>query len=363
MPLRRVTVSFAQIVRRGSRGHSAPSRWVMRLARSNARQALRSTGKPRRQWPRDHPSGTISPGPWLTSCTDRRSGVTEGGARPAGWGTCESPFTRAWSPHCQAERRFVVFGSCGWARPFPRTGCAPRASRSIGPNSLFLLPGASILFQSSLMLARAVVFGLTVATAGVWALPQGAAPAAQGQPAWQRTDSRRFEIHYLPAVAGELERVTRSAERAYNKISARLNFTLGTKVPLVMFAPSAGLTLEQVAAFSVTDAVAPQVPHRSRIVLPLRDGDAELDTLMVHELTHLLVSEIILPHAPGTGGVPGWVHEGIASYMANEWPDDYERLMRDLVAADKVPALSALTGDGGFVNPRMNHALGHVVFD
>ena len=213
------------------------------------------------------------------------------------------------------------------------------------------------------MLARAVVFGLTVATAGVWALPQGAAPAAQGQPAWQRTDSRRFEIHYLPAVAGELERVTRSAERAYNKISARLNFTLGTKVPLVMFAPSAGLTLEQVAAFSVTDAVAPQVPHRSRIVLPLRDGDAELDTLMVHELTHLLVSEIILPHASGTGGVSGWVHEGIASYMANEWPDAYERLMRDLVAADKVPALSALTGDGGFVNPRMNHALGHVVFD
>jgi hypothetical protein len=203
------------------------------------------------------------------------------------------------------------------------------------------------------MLERTLVLALTLTSAVL----------TQVEPAWQRTDSRRFEIHYLPALAGELERVTRSAERAYDKISGRLKFTLGTKVPLVMFAPSAGLTLEQVAAFAVSDEVAPQVPHRSRIVLPLREGDTQLDALMVHELTHLLVAEIILPHAPGDGSVPGWVHEGIASYMANEWPDDDERLMRDLVAAGKVPALSALTGDGGFANPRMNHARGHVVFD
>jgi hypothetical protein len=35
-------------------------------------------------------------------------------------------------------------------------------------------------------------------------------------------------------------------------------------------------------------------------VLPLREGDAQLDPLMVHELTHLLVSEIILPGFPQT---------------------------------------------------------------
>jgi hypothetical protein len=30
-------------------------------------------------------------------------------------------------------------------------------------------------------------------------------------------------------------------------------------------------------------------------VLPLAEGDTQLDALMVRELTHLLVSEIILP--------------------------------------------------------------------
>ena len=130
-----------------------------------------------------------------------------------------------------------------------------------------------------------------------------------------------------------------------------------------MFAPSGAMTREQVVTYATSDQVAPQQPHRSRIVLPLREGDTQLDALMVHELTHLLVCEIILPQAPGDGGVPRWVHEGIASYMADGWSDDDERLMRELVAAGNVPALSQLTGSGGFANPRLNDALGHVAFD
>jgi hypothetical protein len=49
--------------------------------------------------------------------------------------------------------------------------------------------------------------------------------------------------------------------------------------------------------------------------------------------------------------------------MADGGSDDHERLMRELVAARNVPALSRLTGSGGFANPRVNEALGHVAFD
>jgi hypothetical protein len=214
------------------------------------------------------------------------------------------------------------------------------------------------------MLERALVFALALPTGGVWPSPEAAtARFTQRESAWQRTDSQHFEIHYLPAFAGELERVTRSAERAYDHISGRLNFTFATKVPLIMFAPSGTMTQEQVVTYATSDQVAPQQPHRSRIVLPLLEGDIQIDALMLHELTHVLVGEIILPHTPGDGGLPRWVHEGIASYMADGWSDDDERLMRDLVAAGNVPALSQLTGSGGFANPRLNDALGHVAFD
>jgi hypothetical protein len=45
------------------------------------------------------------------------------------------------------------------------------------------------------------------------------------------------------------------------------------------------------------------------------------------------------------------------------WRDDDERLMRELVASGDVPALSRLTGNGGFANPRLNYALGQLAFD
>lgn len=61
--------------------------------------------------------------------------------------------------------------------------------------------------------------------------------------------------------------------------------------------------------------------------------------------------------------MPRWVHEGIASHMVGVWPDDDTRLMRELVASGEVPALSRLTGSGGFANARLNEALGHAAFD
>lgn len=79
-----------------------------------------------------------------------------------------------------------------------------------------------------------------------------------------------------------------------------------------MFTPSGPMTREEVRAFAGSDQVAPPRPHRSRIVLPLPQGEAELDALLVHELTHLLVSEIIWPERIGDGGLPHWITEGTA---------------------------------------------------
>jgi|SRR5262245_23603714 len=150
------------------------------------------------------------------------------------------------------------------------------------------------------MLQRAVALALILTTAGVWPSPEAArAQSTQALSPWQRTDSRHFEIHYLPALAPELDRVVRSAERAYDHISGQLNFLFPTKVPLVMFTPSGRMTREEVRAYAASEQVAPRSPHRSRIVLPLPEADAQLDALIVHELTHLLVSEIIWPGRAG----------------------------------------------------------------
>jgi hypothetical protein len=199
--------------------------------------------------------------------------------------------------------------------------------------------------------------------AGALLLALTLTPLGQGQPAWSTTESPHFEIHSLPGSAAELDRVIRIAEQAYRRVSGRLDFVLPTKVPLIVFAPSGPLSRDEVVAYATSDAVTPPQPHRSRIVLPLHERDAELDALLVHELTHLLMYEVILPGRSGDGGLPRWVREGIANYMVGAWPDDDERLMRELVASGEVPALSQLASSGAFANPRLNDALGHAAFD
>ena len=63
-----------------------------------------------------------------------------------------------------------------------------------------------------------------------------------------------------------------------------------------------------------------------------------------------------------TVNVDGRLHE-ILGIMVGTWSDDHERLMRMLVASGKVPALSQLSGSGGFADERLNDALGHAAFD
>ncbi len=212
------------------------------------------------------------------------------------------------------------------------------------------------------MLHQLLVSAVTL-TAAMWSPAPAATQSRQGQSQWQRTESQHFEVHYLPTLAREVERTIRSAERAYDRIGERLAFAFGKKVPLVLFTTGGPLTREEVVAYAVSDAVFPQRPHRSRIVIPLPEREADLDRLVLHELTHLLVGEIILPEQPRDGGLPRWVSEGIAHYMVGAWSEDAERLMRTLVASEKVPNLSQLSGGGGFSNERVNDALGHAAFD
>ena len=134
------------------------------------------------------------------------------------------------------------------------------------------------------MLPRVLAFALTLTTASGWSAIEAARePSWQGVSSWQRTESQHFEIHYLPALAPEVDRIVRSAERAYDRISAQLDFVFPTKVPLVTFTLSGPMTPQEIARFTSTarsyaasDRVAPASPHRSRLVLPLPEGDAQI---------------------------------------------------------------------------------------
>jgi hypothetical protein len=89
------------------------------------------------------------------------------------------------------------------------------------------------------MRKQSLAFALISIAATMWGSPEVAARRPRQAPSpWGRTESRRFDIHYQPALAAELDRVVRRTETAYDEVSGRLNFVLATKVPLIIFAPS-----------------------------------------------------------------------------------------------------------------------------
>jgi hypothetical protein len=61
--------------------------------------------------------------------------------------------------------------------------------------------------------------------------------------------------------------------------------------------------------------------------------------------------------------LPHWIKESVADYMVGVWRDEDVRQMRELVASEGVPALSELSGSGGFTNARVHNAIGHAAFD
>lgn len=212
------------------------------------------------------------------------------------------------------------------------------------------------------MLQRAVAVALTMPF--VLFSPRATkAQPPQGASSWQRIDSQHFEVYYQPAIAPRLDHVVESAEGAYHRIAAQLNFVWPTKIPLVLFAPSVSMTRAEMRAYTGSAPIAPTNAHRSRLDLPIPEIDSQFDALITHELTHVLVSALVWQDRIGDGGLPHWIKEGVAEYMVGVWRDEDVRQMRELVASDGVPALSELSGSGGFTKAHVNNALGHAAFD
>src|SRR3954447_1952815 len=100
--------TFASVPQRGElRVHFAPRGWPTRGTRRHRR------------------TGMSPEVPWRVSCSTRRS-VEQGGAERQ---TYESPFIECLeSAQIRLkEGSLPSLSSSGWARPFPRTGCAPSA--------------------------------------------------------------------------------------------------------------------------------------------------------------------------------------------------------------------------------------------
>ncbi len=180
---------------------------------------------------------------------------------------------------------------------------------------------------------------------------------------WHIYETDHFEIFYYPELEEHLARVASYAESAYAQISADLMHDLATLVPLVVFKTHSEFEQQNIARGLVSAGVgAFAEPFRMRIALPIDEPPDLLYRLITHELTHQFAFDII-PRSFIRQGIPLWVDEGLADYMAGVWRPLDLMAVRDAALSDTLPAMSEFVNGGQGASPRLVYNLGHAAFE
>ena len=180
---------------------------------------------------------------------------------------------------------------------------------------------------------------------------------------WHIYTTDHFEIFYYPEVEEHLERIASYAESAYAQISADLTHDLANLVPLVIFKTHSEFEQQNIIPGAVSDGVgAFAEPFRQRIVLPIDEPPDQLYRLIAHELTHQFAFDII-PRSVIRRGIPLWVDEGLADFMAGVWRPLDLMTVRDAALSDTLPEMSDFQGGGINASPRLVYNLGHAAFE
>jgi len=178
---------------------------------------------------------------------------------------------------------------------------------------------------------------------------------------WHIYVTDHFEMFYYPEIEPHLERVASYAESAYQKISADLKHDLPFKVPMILFKTSSEFQQQNVAPGEIPEGVlAFAEPGRHRMVLPIDEPPDQLYRLITHELTHVFAFDVI-PRSLTRAGIPLWVDEGLANYMAGYWNPLDLMLVRDAAITDNVPKMSET--DYQAMVSRLPYTLGHAAFE
>jgi hypothetical protein len=161
--------------------------------------------------------------------------------------------------------------------------------------------------------------------------------------AWRIYKSPHFDVYYYPEEAAMLEQVVSYAESQYTRLSQILDHEIKFRINLIVYRThmefeqtniALGFIPEYVAAFSE--------PLADRMVVPLDMPPDELYALFGHELTHVFQFSILFQESVSRAfraNTPGWIMEGMASYLAQDETNLDRMIIRDAVIYGLIPPI------------------------
>jgi Tol biopolymer transport system component len=164
---------------------------------------------------------------------------------------------------------------------------------------------------------------------------------------WSSITSDHFEVYFCPGLDSLAMRVLDLAEKTDAMLSRRMGHALGRRVPLILYGShndfsQTNVTPELIDAGTggFTEAL------RNRVVLPFTGSYEDLRHVLVHELTHAFMFDMLYGGSAAAliarqsfFSVPLWFAEGMAEYFSLGMEPNAEMFLRDGIIEGYLPPL------------------------
>jgi Tol biopolymer transport system component len=169
---------------------------------------------------------------------------------------------------------------------------------------------------------------------------------------WHSITSDHFEVYTYDGLDSLAIRVLDLAEKTNQVLSQRLGHSLGRRVPIILYGSH-----NDFAQTNVTPELIDQSTGgftevlRNRVVLPFTGSYEDLRHVVVHELTHAYMFDLLYGGSAASMiagqtfySVPLWFAEGLAEYESLGMESNAEMFLRDGVIDGELPPLAYAGG-------------------
>ncbi len=164
---------------------------------------------------------------------------------------------------------------------------------------------------------------------------------------WQILETPHFEIHFYQGSESFAIRTGLVLEDGYKMLSEKLHITLPWRVPVILYASHNDFLQTNIQLSLIPEGVqAFAEPSRKRIVVPFTGSFPAFAHTAIHELAHVFTFQIVYNRLMDNVfsrnalfGMPLWIAEGIAEYLAVGWDVESDMFIRDAVIHDYLPDL------------------------
>lgn len=171
---------------------------------------------------------------------------------------------------------------------------------------------------------------------------------------WRSLNSDHFEVYFYTGLDSLARRTLDLAEKTNAMLSTRMGHRLGRRVPIILYGSHNDFAQTNVTP-QLIDAGTGGFTEvlRNRVVLPFTGSYEDFRHVMVHELTHAYMFDMLyggsaasLIARQGFFSVPLWFAEGLAEYYSLGMESNAEMFLRDGAVAGY---LAPLQYSGGYL--------------